>query len=241
MNDTTEFPEGTFITVEMDFLVKSPSSLSAPEELDILVEYTRTANAFLDQRRILTATDWAKSSNSKKYRPATREDFDIIELSFLSVVEQARRELQATNELVVIYASLDSVRFGCVSGRIQLLCVAIAAVGTMLSGASAAKETFFERPNLSYNCSAQISRPEEVKHHAKLVLEHNRQAFFDNNNKYCVRIRQYLLKNEGYLGSDVDGLYGDKTIRAEMQAAKTLRTGSSDIQKLYETMIKRAR
>lgn len=241
MNDTTKYPQGAFLTVELDFIVKSPSSLPTPKEPDILVEYAEAAHAFLDQRKILTATDWAKSSNSKVFRPATREDFEVIERSFLNVVEQARRELEATSELVVIYASLQSVRFGCVSGRIQLLCVAIAAVGTLLAGASAAKETFFERPNLSYNCSAQITRPDEVKHHASLVLAHNPQAFFDNHNKNCVRIRQYLLKHEGYLGGAVDGLYGDKTIRAEMQAAKTLRTGASDIQKLYTKMVGDAR
>lgn len=241
MNDITEFPQGAFITVEMDFIVKSPSSLSTPNKPDIPVEYFQSANEFLNQRKILTATDWAKSSNSKLFRPATHEDFEVIERSFLSVVEHARRELESTNELVVVFASLESIRFGCVSGRIQLLCVAMAAIGTMLAGASAAKETFFERPNLSYNCSAQISRPEEVKHHASLVLRHNPQAFFDSKNKDCVRIRQYLLKHEGYLGSNVDGLYGDKTIRAEMQAAKTLRTGSSDIQKLYKTMVESTR
>lgn len=236
--------EVEFLVFDVEFLVKDPSVISAEVDEPLADYFYKDAvGEFLDRRTILTATDWSKSSNSKSFRPPTDEDQAILLKALNAAHAHLHRvtlpELTPKGETVVVVSELlMHIQFGCVSGRWKVIAAVVTSVATsIIAGCelhqTAKQPTWLERPNLSVDCSAQLATREQINHHMQVQLRYENKEIFNTKSPACVMLRQRVLKNDGHYSGKIDGVYGPKTVQAEIDAAKSLLIPSDDLRRLY--------
>lgn len=225
-------------TLEVDFIVKHPFQLPpAPENFDPGY-YAAPLKRLRDARTILTATDWARSSNSKSFRPTDEKDAEALRRSAAAVHAHIHQVLLpgilAESEYIILSETMVDARFACVSGRVKIMLAAGGIAATLLAGITGAAATaYFDRPNLSTDCSAHMSSPETVSHNLETQLELHNPTLFDPHNKSCVILRQRMLSFAEMEPGPVDGIYRDGTSLAEQRYARAHGLPASDLEQIY--------
>lgn len=208
----TVIEQGTFLTVDVDFLVKHPSRLDDPPSPPALdaTTYSDAIDRLFKQRTILTASDWERSSNSKSFRPPTERDRVMILRSYAA----ARELLLATElpkrcpdlEYCIVSEMLDDVRFGCVTGRFSVIVAVLSLSANVAMATVAVKQGgFFERPNVSIGCSIYVTGAQEVNSHARNAIRYQPEQFLNSEIANCVLLRQRLLANHGFYTAQSTG------------------------------------
>lgn len=237
-------PNRHLTTFDVDFIVKHPSQVTHIDRPVARHVYEDAIVELLAGHRILTATDWKRSPNSKSFRPPNEDDRHALVVAVkavLAALDHAFEESFPQNtDYVVISDLTEDLRFGCVSGKLRRI-VLIGGLGaSSLAALAAADATWrgdvFRRPNVSMSCSTYITTPQEVAHHMRTQLRYENPKAFDPSDTACVALRQTILKHAGASELVVDGKYGDKTVRAERDIAKRLNINSDDLLALYETL-----
>lgn len=233
----TAIVQGTFLTVDVEFLVKHPSRLDDPTPALDPAIYADAIDRLFRPRTILTATDWQQSSNSKSFRPPTEQDRMMILRSYAAAREVIlKTELPQRGpdlEFCVVSEMLDEVRFGCVTGRFTAVVAALSLSANVAMAAVAVKQGYFDRPNVSIGCSIYVTGAEEVNRHVRNAMRYQPEHFLNSEISNCVMLRQRLLANHGFYTGAIDGKYGNLTIQAETKAFEHLNLGSADIIELY--------
>ncbi|SEP56981.1 hypothetical protein SAMN04488092_101198 [Thalassovita taeanensis] len=236
-----EGSETKLITLHADFIVKHPGSLAKDPAPTAAHVYQDAVTELLSGHRILTATDWARSSNSKSFRPPNDDDRKALIISINAAIAKLDEEL--VNLLpdgvpfLVLSDVVLSVRFGCVSGRVQRIILVGGFVTATLSAVATAdgawRQDFFTRPNVSTTCSAHITGQAEIAHHMRTQLRYENPSLLDPSNTACVALRQGVLQYSGARNLTIDGLYGPATARAEIEMAAKNGVESDDLLQLY--------
>ena len=108
---------------------------------------------------------------------------------------------------------------------------------TLLAGVvGAAAIAYFDKPDFSTECAVQVTAPETVPHHMLAQLEMENTDLFDPTNTSCVLLRQRVLQLVYDSDLHVDGVYGDKTISAEIAYAKRNALNPAELDTLYRHM-----
>nr|WP_319947996.1 hypothetical protein [uncultured Shimia sp.] len=224
-------------TLTLDFLAKHPFDLAAapdafPEDI-----YNTAMETLFASRTILTATDWAKSSNSKMHRPPDGNDHEAIRRTVFATRNVADDVLASSvfapsQDVIILLDHVPSVRFGCVSGKFERI-VAVAGVVAATGIFGVALDHYLTRPNFSTNCALNITSPKALPTHFATQLSMKNAMLFDPENKACVVLRQRLLELAGYYQGPIDGVYGDIMIGAEIAFATKHMLAPEKLDTLY--------
>ena len=133
---------------------------------------------------------------------------------------------------------LLSAEFGCVSTKwmVALTFIGLAADAATLSQVP---DRFLDTPPaITIECSPYVTEPQQVGVHILSILRHSPEELTKTE---CVALRQQALKHAGHYHGAIDSIYGNHTVRAEIDAASQHGIDPSDLIQVYRVIATRTR